>query len=216
MQTYREYNSLLTEIKSKLNLIGLEINYKTSALDRMHDNKYTANVNCNINGVKNSLMSILLKGILQKNTKGKLTASDSVYLTEYKGSQERLISKDIVIDPFKKIEDSYIFIMNNISNFLNTSGNSISFGGLIILYQYKIISILKLFIKDNIYHDINQVNLSDEFIFELYNHISDQENRYQIIYDIKQYQSQIYSKLLSKYGDNINKSSDMGEMGFDD
>jgi hypothetical protein len=220
IKTYNDFNKLITDVRAKLNIIGLNINFIEGPIERMRDNKYTMRIDCNINGIKGSFLSIFSKNMLHKykedldNKIYIVTDNDNVLNTKV------IKNIDVDLDINKKIDDIYITIMNNISNGISEAGNAIKLDKKIsnmrdFLTSF-MISSLKVFIKDNTYYEINNVNISEEFLEKLFNTINYLDNKYSVINDLKNDQPLIYKKLVSKFGDQIDKSAGMGNMGYGD
>ena len=58
LKTYNDFNQVLTIIKDKLDIIGFNV-LSNNPMDRLHNNTYEITVDLNLNGVKNSFLSLI-------------------------------------------------------------------------------------------------------------------------------------------------------------
>ncbi len=219
MSTYHNINGMIQYIRDKLNIIGIDID-QNDPIERMHGDIFKIKIKYNINGVKNSLLSIFSKYILMHYNEplnsGIFMVTDHVDVLQ----TQEIKTLELNLDTSKSIDDIYITIMNNILNNIKDVGNAIRIKNTTFnirdFLANVMIKTLKMFIEDNIYYKMNEVNISDKLIEYLFEMLSYMDSKYAIINDIKNYQSLIYNKFLNRYGDQINKSANLGEMGFSD
>ena len=204
-----KYSNMLGYICDKLKIICIELNHTKSLQNHLNKNNEVL-INMNLNSVKGSILSILCENLLHG-----LRNNIEVY---YDNKGDLVETLNIKAKFNIKVEDMYITVMNNILNSANKTDGTIwlAGSGLRTTLTSSIIDLLKTFIKDNVYFEIEETNISDEFLYLLFDYINYQDNRHSIITSIRLNQVNIYNKLKSIFGDQIDTSSELGEMGFSD
>lgn len=217
LKTYNEFNNVLTLIKGKLNIIGFDITANNS-MERLHLDKYEVTINLDLNCVKNSFLDIISNVVINEYDSNKGKYNPKVFYVKDNDDvvlESLLKHIQITITNLNK-EDILIKVFNNLINQFSNDVVAMRIGGTnyrnyICSYSAKL---LKIFLKDNNY--TFDVVISDEFIATLFEFFEYYEKSLSFINNLKTHQPLIYSKLKSKYGDGIDKSATMGEMGFDD